>query len=62
MQLTSSLQMTAAYRAILQVKASIDRKEQYFWVFHYLQLADTLKYLVKDIIIWYIKEQCSDEK
>jgi len=61
MQLTSSLQMTAACRANLQVKVSIDTKEQYFWVIYYLQLTDTLKYLLKNIFICNITEQCSDE-
>jgi len=29
--------------------------------YHYLQLADTLKYILKDIFICTIKEQCSDK-
>jgi len=32
-----------------------------FEYFHYLQLADTLKYILKDIFICTIQEQCSDE-
>jgi len=36
MQVTSILQMTAAYWANLQVKTSIDRKEQDYWVYYYL--------------------------
>jgi len=42
------------------VKMSIDRMEQVFGVYYYLQLADTLKCISKDIIICIIKEQCSD--
>jgi len=35
--------------------------ERDFWVYYYLQLADTWKYILKDIFIWIVKEQCSDE-
>jgi len=61
MQLTSILQTTAAYWANMQVKMSIDRKEPGFWVYYYLPWADTLKYILKDILICIIKEQCGDE-
>jgi len=61
MQLTSILQMTAAYWENPTVKMSIDGMEQDFWVYYYLQLADTLMYILKDIFICIIKEQCSDE-
>ena len=61
MQQTSILQMTAANWANLMVKMSIDRMECDFWVYYYLPLADTLKYILQDIFIWIIKEQCSDE-
>jgi len=61
MQLTSILETTAAYWAILPVKMSIDGMERDIWVHHYLQLAHTLKYILKDIFICIIKEQCSDE-
>ena len=30
-------------------------------MYYYLQLADTLKYILKDIFICIIKEQCFDE-
>jgi len=30
-------------------------------VYYYLQLADTLKYILKDTFICIIKEQCFDE-
>jgi len=56
MQLTSILQTKAAYWVHLQVKTSIDQKEQDFWVYYYLQLADTLRYILLDIFICIIKE------
>jgi len=62
MQLTSILQMTAANWANLTVKMSIDRMKRDFWVYYYLQLADTLKYILKNISICIIKEQCFDEE
>jgi len=40
---------------------SIDRKERDFWVYHYLQFVDTVKYILQDIFICIIKEQCSDQ-
>ena len=61
MKLTSILQTTAAYWANLTVKMSIDRMEQDFWVYYYLQLADTLKYILMDMFICIIKKQCIDE-
>jgi len=61
MQLTSILQTTAANWAILTVKMTIDRMERDFWVYHYLQSGDTLKFILKDIFICIIKEQCIDE-
>jgi len=61
MQLTSIWQMTAAYSANLTVKMSIDQMAQDFWVYYQLQLADTWKYILQDIFICIIKEQCSIE-
>jgi len=61
MQLTSISQTAAAYWANLTVEMSIDRMERDFWVYYFLQLADTLKYILKDIFICIIKEQCIDE-
>jgi len=61
MQLTSILQTTAAYWADLTVEISIDRMERDFWMYYYLQLADTLKHILKNIFICIIKEQCIDE-
>jgi len=61
MQLPSILQMTAAYWANLQVKTGIDRNPLDFWVYYYPQLADTLKYILQDIFICIIQEQCIDK-
>jgi len=61
MQLTSILQLTAANWANLTVKLGIDRMKWDFRVYYYLQLADTIKYILKDIFICIIKEQCIDE-
>jgi len=58
MQLTSILQTTAANWANLTVKMTIDQMKQDLWVYYYLQLADTLMYILKDIFISIIKEQC----
>jgi len=62
MQLTFILQTTAAYSANLTVKMSIDRMERVFGVYYYLQLADTLKCILKDMFICIIKKQCSDKE
>jgi len=61
MQLTSILKTGAAYWANLQMMTSIDRKEWDFGVYYYLPSADTVKYILKDIFICIIKEQCSDQ-
>jgi len=61
MQLTSILQMTAANWANLSVKTSLDGMKRDFWVYYYLRLVDTLKYILTDIFICIIKEHCSDE-
>jgi len=60
MGLTSILQMKAAYWGNLGVKMSIDQQEQHIWVYYDLQLADIFKYILKDIYVCVIKEQCSD--
>jgi len=46
MQLISILQTTAANWANLTAKMSIDWMEQDFWVYYYVQLADTLMYIL----------------
>ena len=40
---------------------SIGTKEQDFWMYYYLQLADTVKYILKDLCICIIEQQCSDQ-
>jgi len=61
MQLTSIVQTTAAYCANVTVKMSINRMELDFWVYYHLNLLDTLMYILNDIFICIIREQCSDE-
>ena len=61
MQRVLILLRTAAYWANLQVRTIIDWTEHDFWVYYYLQLADSVMYILKDIFIRIIKEQCSDE-
>jgi hypothetical protein len=61
MQLTSILKTRAAYWANLQVITSIIQKEQDFVHYYYLKLADTVKFILKEIFIYIIKEQCSDQ-
>jgi len=61
MQLTFILQMTAANWANLTVTMSIDWMKRDFWVYYYVQLADTLMYILRDIFICIIKEQSIDE-
>jgi len=41
---------------------SIDRKERDFGVYYHLQLVDTVKYILKNIFIYIIKGQCSDQE
>jgi len=62
MQLTFILKTRAAYWANLQVMTTIDREEWDFGVYYYLQLANTVKYILKDIFICIIKAQCSDQE
>jgi len=61
-QLTVILKTTAAYWANLAVMTSIDRKERDFEVYYHLQLADTVKYIIKDIFICIIKVKWSDQE
>jgi len=60
MRLTFILKARVAFWANLQVMTSIDPKERDFGVYYYVQLADTVKYILKDIFIC-IKEQYSDQ-
>jgi hypothetical protein len=52
----------AAYRANREVMTSIDRKPWDFGTLYFLQLVDTVMYIVKDIFICIIKEQCSNQE
>jgi len=61
MQLTFILQMRAAHSANKTVWMSIDKKERDFWVYYYLQLVDTGKYILKDMFICIIEEQYSNQ-
>jgi len=61
MQLTSIVNMGAAYWVNLEVITSIDQKKWDCGGYYYLQIADTVKYILKDIFICIIKEQCSDQ-
>jgi len=61
MELTSIVQTRAAYWANLQMEPSIDRKEWDFWVDYYLQLRNILMYILKNLFICIIKEQCNDK-
>ena len=46
----------------LPVMTTIDRKEQNVGVYYYQQLADTVKYILKDIFVCIIKAQCSNQE
>ena len=39
---------------------SIDRMARHFGDYYYPEFADTVKYILKDILICIITEQCSD--
>jgi len=62
MQLTSILKTRAACWANLQVTMTNDRKEWDFGVYYYLQLVDSVMYILKDIFMCIIKAQCSDQE
>jgi hypothetical protein len=42
--------------------SSIDHMAWLFRDYYYPELADTVKYILKDIFICIIKEQCSDQE
>jgi len=62
MQLTFIVKTRAAYRANLAVMSSIDRMALHFGDHYYPEFADTVKYILKDIFLSIIKEQCSDQE
>jgi len=42
--------------------ASIDRMALHFGDYYYPEFADTEKYILKDIFLYIITEQCSDQE
>jgi hypothetical protein len=60
MQLIFILKTKAAYWGNLAVMISINRMAQHFGDYYYPEFADTVKYILKDIFICIIKQQCSD--
>ena len=62
MQLTFILKTSAANSENLAVMTSIDRMARDFEDYHYPELADTVKYISKSILICIIKKQCSDQE
>jgi len=56
MQLTSSLQMTAAYWANLTVNTRIYEMELDIWVYWYPQLAVTLKFISRNKVYVLLKK------
>jgi len=62
MQQTFILKTTAAYWANLAVITRIDQMAWDFEDDYYPELANTLQYILKDIFICIIKEQCSDQE
>ena len=53
--------MSATKWVILQVMTSIDRTEWDFGHYFYLQLPDTVKYILNDVFICSIEEQFIDQ-
>jgi len=45
----------------MAVMTSIDQMARHFGDYYYPELVDTVKYILKDIFICIIKEQCSDQ-
>jgi len=62
MQLTFILKTRAAYWANLAAMTSIDRMARHFGDYYYPDFVDTVKYILKGILICIIKEQCSDQE
>jgi len=61
MQLSFILQTREADWGNLPARTSIHRREHDFRVYYCLQLVDTVKYILKHIFVYIIKEQGSDE-
>jgi len=62
MQVTFILRTRAAYWPNLAVMTSIDRMASHFGDYYYPEFADTVKFILKDIFICIIKEQCTDQE
>jgi len=62
MQLTIILKTRAANGANLAEMTSIDRMAWHFGDYYYPEFADTVKYILQDIFICIITEQCSDQE
>ena len=61
MQQTYIFQTRSVYWVNLQLMISIDWQAQDFEVYYYLQLADTVKNIVNNILLCIIQEQCSNQ-
>ena len=61
LQLTSILKTRTSYWVNLEAMMSLDRTARDFGDYYYLQLVDTVKYILRDILICIIKAQCSDQ-
>jgi len=62
MQLTVIVKTRAAYSANLAVMTSIDQMAWHSGDYYHPESADTVKYILKDIFICIIQEQCSDQE
>jgi len=60
MQLTFILKTKAAYWANLAAMISINRMARHFGDYYYPEFTDTVQYILKDIFLCIIKQQCSD--
>jgi hypothetical protein len=62
MQLTSILKTRVPYWISLHVMASIEGQARNVQDHYYLQLVDTVKYILKGILVCIIQEDCSDQE
>ena len=60
MQLTFILKTKAAYWVNLAVMIRINRMARHFGDYYNPDFADTVEYILNDIFICIIKQQCSD--
>ena len=59
---TFILKTRAAYWANQAVMTTNDRMARHFGDYYYPEFTDTVKYILKDIFIIIIIEQCSDQE